>query len=83
MPAVSGRELGMVIAGRFSDAAAYALTKINNLVLLFKGNDFVQTDIVPASMPLLTRWRCGSTVWPLLFMRLSRPERSVHMEYSA
>src|SRR4051794_33293459 len=32
----------------FGDCAAYALAKTNNLPLLFKGGDFIQTDIVSA-----------------------------------
>ncbi len=29
----------------FGDCATYALAKANNLALLFKGNDFTETDI--------------------------------------
>ncbi|WP_459987534.1 type II toxin-antitoxin system VapC family toxin [Komagataeibacter kakiaceti] len=29
----------------FGDCASYALAKAHNLPLLFKGNDFTQTDI--------------------------------------
>jgi ribonuclease VapC len=32
----------------FGDCAAYALARSNNLPLLFKGEDFTQTDIVAA-----------------------------------
>jgi ribonuclease VapC len=32
----------------FGDCAAYALAKSRNVPLLFKGNDFRKTDIVPA-----------------------------------
>lgn len=32
----------------FGDCAAYALAKSNTVPLLFKGEDFPQTDIVPA-----------------------------------
>ena len=35
----------------FGDCFAYALAKSRNLPLLFKGNDFVHTDIVPAWRP--------------------------------
>jgi len=33
------------------DCFSYALAKATGLPLLFKGNDFAQTDIPPASMP--------------------------------
>jgi ribonuclease VapC len=32
----------------FGDCAAYALAKSRNVPLLFKGDDFLKTDIVPA-----------------------------------
>ena len=32
----------------FGDTFAYALASVRNLPLLFKGNDFAQTDITPA-----------------------------------
>jgi len=32
----------------FGDIFAYAVAKVGRLPLLFKGNDFAQTDIVPA-----------------------------------
>jgi ribonuclease VapC len=32
----------------FGDCAAYALAKSRNLALLFKGEDFVRTDLLPA-----------------------------------
>lgn len=35
----------------FGDCFAYALAKTRNLPLLFKGDDFVQTDIEPALKP--------------------------------
>jgi ribonuclease VapC len=35
----------------FGDCFAYALAKARNDVLLFKGDDFAQTDIVPAWRP--------------------------------
>lgn len=36
----------------FGDCFAYALAKASSEPLLFKGNDFSQTDIEPASPPL-------------------------------
>ena len=35
----------------FADCFAYALAKMRNEPLLFKGDDFAQTDIVPAWRP--------------------------------
>lgn len=35
----------------FGDCFAYALAKTRNLPLLFKGNDFIHTDIEPALKP--------------------------------
>lgn len=35
----------------FGDCFAYALAKTRNLPLLFKGDDFIHTDIEPALMP--------------------------------
>ena len=35
----------------FGDGFAYALARTRNLPLLFKGNDFVHTDIEPALKP--------------------------------
>lgn len=35
----------------FGDCFAYALARTRNLPLLFKGNDFVHTDIEPARKP--------------------------------
>jgi len=32
----------------FGDTFAYALASVRNLPLLFKGNDFAQTDLTPA-----------------------------------
>ena len=32
----------------FGDTFAYALASVRGLPLLFKGNDFVQTDLTPA-----------------------------------
>jgi ribonuclease VapC len=34
----------------FGDCAAYALARANNLPLLFKGEDFTQTDIAAATL---------------------------------
>ena len=36
----------------FGDCFAYALAKTRNLPLLFKGDDFIHTDIVPALKPV-------------------------------
>ena len=36
----------------FGDCFAYALAKTRNLPLLFKGEDFIHTDIVPALKPV-------------------------------
>ncbi len=35
----------------FGDCFAYALAKTRNLPLLFKGDDFIHTDIEPALKP--------------------------------
>jgi ribonuclease VapC len=35
----------------FGDCAAYALARSNGLALLFKGEDFVRTDIVAVVSP--------------------------------
>jgi len=35
----------------FGDCFAYALAKTRNVPLLFKGDDFIHTDIVPALKP--------------------------------
>ena len=32
----------------FGDTFAYALASVRNLPLLFKGNDFARTDVIPA-----------------------------------
>lgn len=43
---------GRHIAGlNYGDCFAYALAKITNEPLLFKGNDFSQTDITPWTFP--------------------------------
>lgn len=36
----------------FGDCLSYALAKSRNLPLLYKGNDFARTDLVPAYAPL-------------------------------
>ncbi|HEY7579802.1 MAG TPA: type II toxin-antitoxin system VapC family toxin [Acetobacteraceae bacterium] len=43
-----GRGSGHPAALNFGDLFAYALAKVRNLPLLFKGNDFAETDIRPA-----------------------------------
>ena len=35
----------------FGDTFSYALASTRGLPLLFKGDDFIQTDIVPAALP--------------------------------
>jgi ribonuclease VapC len=46
-----GRGLGNRAQLNFGDCFAYALAKTRNLPLLFKGDDFIHTDIVPALPP--------------------------------
>lgn len=43
-----GRESGHPAALNFGDVFSYALAKVRGLPLLFKGNDFNQTDIAVA-----------------------------------
>lgn len=43
-----GKNSGHPANLNFGDCFAYALAKSRNLPLLFKGDDFVHTDIVPA-----------------------------------
>jgi ribonuclease VapC len=43
----SGHPAGL----NFGDLFSYALAKVHGLPLLFKGNDFSQTDILPAFNP--------------------------------
>ena len=43
-----GKGSGHPAALNFGDLFSYALAKVRNLPLLFKGNDFAQTDIVSA-----------------------------------
>lgn len=46
-----GRGLGHPAQLNFGDCFAYALARTRNLPLLFKGDDFIHTDIVPALRP--------------------------------
>lgn len=46
-----GRGSGHPAQLNFGDCFAYALAKSRNLPLLFKGDDFIHTDIVPALKP--------------------------------
>ncbi len=46
-----GRGTGSAAKLNFGDCFAYALAKTRGLPLLFKGDDFVHTDIVPALKP--------------------------------
>lgn len=43
-----GKGSGHPAALNFCDMFAYALAKVRGLPLLFKGNDFAETDIAPA-----------------------------------
>ena len=43
-----GRGSGHPAALNFGDVFSYALAKVRNLPLLFKGDDFAETDIQPA-----------------------------------
>ena len=43
-----GRGMGNAAQLNFGDCFSYALAKTRNLPLLFKGDDFVHTDIEPA-----------------------------------
>lgn len=43
-----GKGSGHPAALNYGDLFAYALAKVRNLPLLFKGNDFAETDIRPA-----------------------------------
>ena len=47
-----GRGTGHPAKLNFGDCFAYALAKTRNLPLLFKGDDFVHTDIQPAMKPV-------------------------------
>jgi ribonuclease VapC len=46
-----GKGSGHPASLNFGDVFAYALAKVRDLPLLFKGNDFVHTDIPPAVGP--------------------------------
>ncbi|GAA2881310.1 ribonuclease VapC [Aminobacter niigataensis] len=46
-----GRDSGHLANLNFGDCFAYALAKTRNVPLLFKGDDFIHTDIVPALKP--------------------------------
>lgn len=46
---VFGKGSGHPAALNFGDVFAYALAKVRGLPLLFKGNDFAETDIQPAA----------------------------------
>jgi ribonuclease VapC len=46
-----GKSSGHPAKLNFGDCFSYALAKSRNLPLLFKGDDFVHTDIVPAWKP--------------------------------
>lgn len=46
-----GKGSGHPAALNYGDLFSYALAKVRNLPLLFKGNDFAQTDIDPAAAP--------------------------------
>ncbi|MDB5970959.1 MAG: PilT protein domain protein [Hydrocarboniphaga sp.] len=43
-----GKDSGHPASLNFGDVFSYALAKVRNLPLLFKGDDFGHTDIVPA-----------------------------------
>ncbi|PTE09965.1 type II toxin-antitoxin system VapC family toxin [Mesorhizobium helmanticense] len=49
--ALYGRGTGHPAKLNMGDCFAYALAKTRNLPLLFKGNDFIHTDIEPALKP--------------------------------
>jgi ribonuclease VapC len=50
---VFGKGSGHTAGLNFGDLFSYALAKVRNLPLLFKGNDFSETDIrSAATMPL-------------------------------
>lgn len=49
--ALYGRGTGHRAKLNMGDCFAYALAKTQNLPLLFKGNDFIHTDIEPALKP--------------------------------
>ena len=43
-----GKGNGHLAALNFGDVFAYALAKVRNIPLLYKGNDFAETDLRPA-----------------------------------
>ena len=47
-----GRGSGHAAGLNYGDLFSYALAKVRNLPLLFKGDDFAQTDIAPAWQPV-------------------------------
>ena len=47
-----GRGSGHSAGLNYGDLFSYALAKVRNLPLLFKGDDFAQTDIAPAWQPV-------------------------------
>lgn len=47
-----GKGTGHPAALNFGDLFSYALSKVRSIPLLFKGNDFSQTDLVPACQPI-------------------------------
>ncbi|RWN27209.1 MAG: type II toxin-antitoxin system VapC family toxin [Mesorhizobium sp.] len=49
--ALYGRGTGHPAKLNMGDCLSYALAKTQNLPLLFKGNDFIHTDIEPALKP--------------------------------
>jgi ribonuclease VapC len=46
---VFGKGSGHPASLNFGDVFSYALAKVRGLPLLFKGNDFSETDIMPAA----------------------------------
>lgn len=51
LPAGLGRGSKHPAKLNFGDCFAYALARTRNLPLLFKGDDFIHTDIEPALTP--------------------------------
>lgn len=46
-----GKGQGHAACLNFGDCLSYAVAKVHAVPLLFKGNDFVHTDLVPACSP--------------------------------
>ena len=46
-----GKGQGHIAYLNFGDCLAYAVAKVHAVPLLFKGNDFIHTDLVPAYAP--------------------------------